>query len=70
MRKIYSIALGLALSLSAYSQNALDFDGIDDKVDVGNPAGLQISGKLKLRHFETLKLSKQNNKHTDKHKSC
>lgn len=44
MIKIYSIALGLALSLSGYSQNALDFDGIDDKVDVGNPAGLQIAG--------------------------
>jgi hypothetical protein len=44
MKKIYSIALSLVFGLAGYSQNALDFDGIDDKVDVGNPAGLQISG--------------------------
>jgi hypothetical protein len=44
MKKIYTIAFGLSFALAGYAQNALDFDGIDDKVDVGNPAGLQISG--------------------------
>lgn len=44
MIKFYFSALCLTVGLAGFSQNALDFDGIDDKVDVGNPAGLQISG--------------------------
>ena len=31
------------MSSSAYAQNALSFDGIDDRLDVGKPASLQIS---------------------------
>lgn len=44
MKKFYSLVLGLALSFITFSQNALDFDGMNDKVDVGNPPGLQIAG--------------------------
>jgi hypothetical protein len=40
-RLIYSLFL---LSSSVVAQNALSFDGIDDKVDLGNPAALQITG--------------------------
>ena len=44
MKKIYSISICLAIAFTSFSQNALDFDGTNDKIDVGNPASLQISG--------------------------
>ena len=34
----------LLFFLTPHAQNALSFDGIDDKVDLGNPTALQITG--------------------------
>lgn len=33
-------------STLGFAQNALDFDGVDDKIDCGNDTSLQITGKL------------------------
>ena len=43
-KNYYFLTICLALGITGYSQNALDFDGVDDKIDVGNPTNLQISG--------------------------
>ena len=39
-----SLVLCLLLGQWATAQNALHFDGVDDKVDCGNPTALQITG--------------------------
>ena len=44
MNKIYLLTLCGFLGISSMAQNALHFDGINDKVDIGNPSSPQISG--------------------------
>lgn len=44
MLKNYALAILLSFPILASSQNALSFDGIDDKVDLGNPPSLQLNG--------------------------
>lgn len=36
--------IALALSFNIYAQNGLDFDGTNDKIEVGNPSNLSLSG--------------------------
>jgi hypothetical protein len=47
MKKWTLLLLGLA-AFSLQAQNALHFDGIDDRVDCGNDVSLQLSGQLTL----------------------
>lgn len=47
MRKIIVVLLSTFASL-LFGQNALHFDGIDDRVDCGNDASLQITNQLTL----------------------
>ena len=42
--KHYLLPLLISLPFIGISQNALSFDGIDDKVDLGNPTSLQLNG--------------------------
>ncbi len=44
MKKITLVILSVSLILTTSAQNALSFDGTDDKVDLGNPTALQITG--------------------------
>lgn len=49
MKKAFTIVFLFTLPFLNYNlsaQNALDFDGTDDKVDCGNDSSLQINGKL------------------------
>lgn len=47
MKKWMLLLLGFA-TFSLHAQNALHFDGIDDRVDCGNDVSLQITGQLTL----------------------
>lgn len=44
LRIFLAIVLPLGLTQNLRGQNALDFDGIDDKIDCGNHSSLQITG--------------------------
>ncbi len=44
MNKIIYLLFTAIFTLIGNAQNALSFDGIDDKVDLGNPANLQLLG--------------------------
>ena len=44
MKKYYLLFILSGFTAASFAQNALSFDGTNDKVDFGNPASLQISG--------------------------